>query len=280
MKHILIGKKIMNPNENESFFMYLPSNVIYEILTPGQYRRSPPKDDTIQTPSNYKIHCPKMLKLGYDWEVALCEAYIPNFVHNLKGDNAVVHIVHKDKLHRVKLPDGQYDAYNYSKSLNQIIEKLSPPVKSRLYYNSASKKYTAKLGPGDKIIWTSDTMKEIIGLGKNEAENTSLTGHDQIEFSHSVDFFSSLRWLYVYTDIVEYSLVGDVFAPILRILDFSPTQDNRTVIYYAPQDLQYHPINLPNISAVHIRICDGTGEHIHFGRGNVLLVLHFRKKKD
>ena len=81
--------------------------------------------------------------------------------------------------------------------------------------------------------------------------------------------------LYVYSDVVEYQIVGDVRAPLLRTV---PVKGERE----KPQHVEFHhkiwiPLNKGYISSIEIKICNDAGELIIFPAGKVTLILHFKR---
>ena len=82
--------------------------------------------------------------------------------------------------------------------------------------------------------------------------------------------------LYIYSDIVKYSLVGNIYAPLLRIVPHGkkPTLGYRNIQF---QHRYYLPLNTENIKQIGIFLYDNQGELIKFRSGKVTVVLHFRK---
>ena len=83
--------------------------------------------------------------------------------------------------------------------------------------------------------------------------------------------------IYVYTDIVESSLVGDVRAPLLLVCPFKTDKDNPT-IYQEFLNPSYVPIHRNTIQKIEVTLRDGTGEEVPFLYGKTVISLHFRKQ--
>ncbi len=83
--------------------------------------------------------------------------------------------------------------------------------------------------------------------------------------------------LYVYCDVVEPTIVGDVKVPLLRTVNIS-AEDSLTVsrLY---QTVQYVPVHRRQFDTIEIDIRDDTGRKVPFQRGKVIVSLHFRLKK-
>ena len=85
--------------------------------------------------------------------------------------------------------------------------------------------------------------------------------------------------LYIYTNIIEYSRVGNIEAPLLRTLPLSTVQKqmiNREFI-----NRVYAPINRNIISRIDISIRDDAGEVVPFDHtGTTVLTLEIRAKRS
>ena len=136
----------------------------------------------------------------------------------------------------------------------------------------------------------SHTLASILGFRKT-TESAKFAAYIQ-EFNPANDYIFSLpstfanvppllsrgiNSIYVYTDIVESSLVGDVRAPLLLVCPFKTDKANPT-IYQEFLNPTYVPIHRNTIQKLEITLRDGTGEEIPFLYGKTVLSLHFRKQ--
>ena len=77
---------------------------------------------------------------------------------------------------------------------------------------------------------------------------------------------------YIYTDIIQYQLVGDTAAPLLRIVP-----SNAACQQFARPF--YFPLNRALLQSINISIRDAKGEEIKFHPADrVVCVLHFRQR--
>ena len=83
--------------------------------------------------------------------------------------------------------------------------------------------------------------------------------------------------LFVYCDIVEDVAVGDVIAPLLRILNIDGKDDRMVSRIY--QTVQYVSVQRRQFETIEIDIKDDTGRRVPFQRGKVIVTLHFRISK-
>ena len=83
--------------------------------------------------------------------------------------------------------------------------------------------------------------------------------------------------LYVYCDILEDVVVGDVKAPLLRTVNINGKEDKMVSRIY--QTVQYASVQRRLFDTIEIDIRDDTGRPVPFQRGKVIVTLHFRRKR-
>ena len=96
-------------------------------------------------------------------------------------------------------------------------------------------------------------------------------------FEYNVDRNAPFGRLYGYFDIVDFTSIGDVIAPILRVVPFQPVA-NITHFYFKFVNLHYVPVVKSVIEQVKISIKGDTGNDIPFCTGKTLIKLHFRQR--
>ena len=130
---------------------------------------------------------------------------------------------------------------------------------------------------------------EFLALGKDESVDWSHTQYntyntDRFAFS-AVPLTSLIHWyftatcfqsIYVYTDIVASSIVGDTFANILRI--FPAAGEAGDIVNPPIYHRFYVDLRVNSINTIEIMLTDTTGKAIEFQRGQVQVTLHFKKK--
>ena len=103
---------------------------------------------------------------------------------------------------------------------------------------------------------------------------------ENVEGHLPVDVNGGFYGLYVYCDIVENHLVGDVSAPLLRIV---PVQKSGVtqgdVIAHTFSTPHYVPVKRKNFENIQMDIRTDTGERVPFQRGKLTTTLHFRKSR-
>ena len=83
--------------------------------------------------------------------------------------------------------------------------------------------------------------------------------------------------LYVYTNIIENSLVGDTSAPILRYFIHQGSSPALCVTNFSHS--QYRPLRIPSFEYIHMYITNEFANPPSFSSGPFSATLHFRRRK-
>ena len=94
----------------------------------------------------------------------------------------------------------------------------------------------------------------------------------------SYDLTGGHHSLYVYSDIVDFSNVGDTKCQLLRVAEIPSTSKYGDHVHVAFKNPYYLPLANRNISSIEIDIKDDSGQTIDFKFGRVEVVLHFVKQ--
>ena len=105
------------------------------------------------------------------------------------------------------------------------------------------------------------------------------------EFAYGMVRIHSLM---IYTDLIEYKIVGDTKAPLLRCCPFTSKLKAGDIIttgqymnYQAFSKLQFRPLLKNSFHSIHIDLRDTSGDKIPFvSVGITRLVLMFRKPSN
>ena len=80
--------------------------------------------------------------------------------------------------------------------------------------------------------------------------------------------------LYVYTDIIQNQLVGDVRVRLLRVVPVKSRYEDTTCVTY--EQFQFLPLSRSNIQTIEINIRSDTGQLVSFESGKSIATLVFR----
>ena len=107
-------------------------------------------------------------------------------------------------------------------------------------------------------------------------------GPHKPEFAYDIVRIHSFM---IYTDLIEYNIVGDIKAPLLRCFPFISKFKSGDIVttgqymnYQTFSNLQFRPLFKKSFHSIHIDLRDTSGERIPFvSVGITRLVLMFRK---
>lgn len=100
----------------------------------------------------------------------------------------------------------------------------------------------------------------------------------QLYAKRCYDMSGGIHSLYVYSDVVDYSHVGDTKCQLLRVVEIPSNSRYGDHVHITYQTPYYLPLANRNISSIEIDIKDDSGEPIDFKFGRVEVVLHFKKE--
>ena len=116
---------------------------------------------------------------------------------------------------------------------------------------------------------------QILGLDPTMIEKP--IGNEQHIFKFNANLHHSLSNLFIYSDIADFTSVGDIVAPILRVVPFN-TVTELVHVHKEFKNLQYVPVFKSVIDQVYISIKLETGSNVPFVTGETMIKLHFRRK--
>ena len=144
-------------------------------------------------------------------------------------------------------------------------------------YEPVTQKFIAHVKIKTKFTLYGD-LSDIIGFGAGSGDSSaSLASSARSMFVRAfsiVDLRRGLESLYVYSSIVEPSIVGDKIAPLLRIVPITGRHGEMVTTRF--DHAQYIPVLSREFGSVETEIRDDTGRPVPFERGKVTVTLHFR----
>ena len=249
--------------------------------------------------SDFTVKLDRAIQIDKDqWEVGLVELITPTEVKN---------ITKKNNFFFVKLYDSQLcedvgicsSAYNHRltietgfyKSPQHLVKEIQYQIdtwigdylkkrNASVYVTYEETRGRVKLGFQDSSKISLEFPKplaEILGMDLYYA-NQPLDDSKRYIFRYGVDLNTEIHQLFVYSDIASYTILGDVTAPILRVVPFkNNTANNQSHLEFV--NVHYVPVAKSFIDQVQISIKGGTGEDVPFISGKTLVKLHFRQKQ-
>ena len=142
-------------------------------------------------------------------------------------------------------------------------------------YNDHNKLATFRLNSSNYSLNLSPELNNILSLTDFTIEGEGLTAVKHYVSSRPVDLSSGIRRIFVYCSAVQESIVGDRFAPILRVI----TIDNKRAGAHTQTFTRpiYFPIKTNTISSLEFNLRTETGELLQSNYGHTCCVLHFKR---
>ena len=235
--------------------------------------------DRRNTSSKFVTRLPETLYLKKDKHlIGLTEITFPRSMQNL-GKGGSYTIKYKDhNPDQVRIPRGHYES---GSQLAHVLNTKAPK-------NSEDEKVYDK-DSGVSFVFSNDTqlfkliinnsdVKQIVinpdlayflGFNKNYIDRTT-------EALHRIDFFNQQSLIYIYSDVVTTSIVGNTRASLLQCCPVTGTFGEMIRHPFFP--VRYLPIMCETIDSITIEILSEQGDPIDFSFGSVVLTLHVKTK--
>jgi len=215
----------------------------------------------------------------------------------------------------IRIKPGYYD--EPSEFIQAINEALSlRHLRSHLLYNDITKKCKILLYKGEKLV-LNDRLVAMLGFGRqyyfsynyipakdnnddndsvsddnNDKEPTGTSHSDShITVPHGPDFSPGMfgaqavnlrlatYCFYIYTNIVEETLVGDSYIPLLSIIHSDPSAESPEVFKNLDR-INWVKLNTNYIQNIEIDVRSPLGEPVYFTSGHLILHLVIKKNRD
>ena len=163
-------------------------------------------------------------------------------------------------------------AFEPPSDLEQDEITTSPPI---FYYKKFEKRVLISLEVG-MIIKFPPALESILGFSpqQNPLVNNAIERRIY-QGDLASDLHAGIHGLYIYCDLLHFSFVGDIKAPLLRVVASAGDAGEVITRYY--ERPRYVPLQKKNFDSIQIVIRDDLGEKINFESGKVLVTLHFRR---
>ena len=244
------------------------------------------------TLSSFTIFLPEQVNLYGQWEVAVSEISYPSMCQNVTEGKFMFY---DEKLS--KTTEAYYLEPRLYSSITDIVEAMNTLIQEMNNHRETCitikvsrvtqkvKMYMAN-EESSLAIFSSDLGHIIRGDVRNDSV-ILMRGKKPHEPSFADDIVR-IHSLMIYTDIVEYNIVGDTNAPLLRCFPFISKLKSGDIIttgqymnYQTFSSLQFRRLLKNSFHSIHIDLRDTSGEKISFvSVGITRLVLMFKKVSD
>lgn len=166
------------------------------------------------------------------------------------------------KLEGRRVPSGCYETIP---DLIKSMTLASHKNKIEFHFHPVTKRVKIKTDEKSKVV-LHESLAELLGFEPGE-----FSGFVQSPFV--ADPKVSFSVMYVYCDLVEPQIVGDVQAPLLKIVSVEGN-DGEIINAHYPRPF-YLPVIRQHFQTIHIDIRLHSGNLVPFERGKVFVTLHF-----
>ena len=260
----------------DNFYVNLPSNV------PGLAQNN--------HLAHFKVALPERIRLWGAWEVGLAEIFIPSYSFNIKPPLTSSVVIYTKgtsnsqslrwRRHlRVRIPEGRYKPKDYARTFNKMVEDDVGPVKvkSRIRYDEHSNRIVFMVGFGEMVEVDNVKLRRMFGMRRDVfALSNSKLGKKIFVMPQPCDFNVNGTTMFVYSNIMASSPVGNTFAPLLRTVHLE-IDDKMEMLHKNYTMIHYFPVRTSEFDTIEVQLCNVYGDNMVFYGGESAIVLHFRK---
>lgn len=250
--------------QSNSFYLTLPSNSSMKIFP----------DNTL-TRYNTKLYHRLEFRDEHEWEVALVEIHYPYSFYNVTSTKCYI-LYRNDQQApwtKITLPGGYYEKPT---DVLALINAHDKETNLHLRFQPHVQRVATSVVDPTKKVQVQFSSILMLLLGFNPDQDLNSTRHARSKPDLQQGFPAHM---YVYTDIIHPQMVGDIVAPLLRIVNLNPAQhafgSYGAHVFYSPH---YIPLQKQNFDQLEIDLRDSTGDLIPFSFGRVNVKLHFRRR--
>ncbi|KAF8795493.1 putative uncharacterized transposon-derived like protein [Argiope bruennichi] len=218
-------------------------------------------------PEKFNTWLPTPITIDGGWEVGLVDLIYPHTWYNIRSNNNLFGFDLGDgKSIARRIPSGCYE------TIPDILNGMyleSFKNKIEMTYHPVIKRVRIKTKGGAKVILHKG-ISELLGFEPGE-----LGGN--VESPFIADPSAAFPVIYVYCDLVESQIVGDVQAPLLKIVKVEG-KDGEVVNAHFVRP-HYVPVLRQHFQTIEMSLRLHSGELVPFERGRVIVVLHFRMRQ-
>ena len=263
----------------ESFSVELLSNASAQLFP----------ENTLRSFTNF---LPEQLNLDGQWEVAISEISYPSMYQNVTEGKFMFfdkNFSKSSELHYLE-PDLYPSITDIVEAMNILIQERHNQSENCIKVKVSRKtqkveNYLANETSG--LAFFSTDLRHIFGSTVGNEFGVMLRGKGPHKPAFSYDIVR-IHSLMIYTDLIEYNIVGETKVPLLHCFPFISKLKSGDIIttgqymnYQTFSKLQLRPLLKNSFHSIHIDLRDTSGEKIPFvSLGITRLVLMFRNASN
>lgn len=253
-------------NSNSGFYITVASNASMQVYPNNKIW-------------HFRTKLAKPIVLNGSYEVGILEVQYPRNWQSFSSDEARVTIIGPNgKKHTIDLTLGFYDTiYKLLKEINHHLGNNETLSHINLQYNNIANKIHVFGARGYSFIFRGQ-LAEMLGFVPGIPFEVDSTNSKQKPAPHPADIFGGCYNIFIYSDIVDYQMVGDSHTPLLRCINIcNDTHTMPTLSYDKPH---YSPLCKSVLDDIEIALKNDRDQYIPFLYGKVIIKLHFKLVKN
>jgi len=243
------------------FYLTLPSNSsmqLYPNNTATQY--------TIKLPRPINLH-------GGDWEVALTELSVPSIFDNVVSGMCYIKLtnpetsINNSTVNNYIVEPGHYNEDSLLSYLNHQV------ATDGILFVMENGKVELR-NSGNFKVYLSSMLRNKLGFVN--MLNDGFEGGRHIAENKCDINRETVQTLFIYCNILEHVVVGDVMAPLLHMVDMKRMQLHGKM-HETPHAPLYVPLQKKQFDTIEINIMTDTGDPVYFVDGKTVTILEFKR---
>lgn len=223
--------------------------------------------DKKNTSSRYKTRLPETLVLRKGYHViGLTEIIFPASYYNVHTPMSFWITDDSKERFQFNLPTGNYT------SPESIVKALNNHKKNELVHFSLEKTQSlisAKVLKPNCSAELSSELKYFLGFEKGAITKNQTA-------ARPIDFSNNISSMYIYSDVVDYSIVGSVKSNLLQCIPTPGASEFGTMQSKSFNPVRYLPIANDHIDSITIELLDEFGKPFQFNFGSTVVTLHVK----
>jgi len=235
------------------------------------------------TTASFKTKLSDRIDLDGEYEVGMTQLIYPHSWYNFNNSDKNMYISFKpdeeDEIVHV-FRSGQFpDEKTFVHVLNDLIS--SADIYGCVFsWDKWDRRIRVLISNRNGSIYLSRAFADLMGFEDVGPYKTRMSEEGMIaqyyEAQHTFDLNVGLRMIYVYSDIVSHTLVGDTKVPLLRVCTTEGTYGEMVSTTFT--DPHYVPLARNGFDTIELNINNELGKPAAFEYGKSVVTLHFRRK--
>jgi len=225
------------------------------------------------TAAQYTTNLPRPISLdGGNWEVAVTKFSVLAIFDNVVRDTCYVKLISPG--HVINNPTSVYAVVAGHYNDDSLLCYLNHHVANEGVLFVMKNGKVELLNSSNFNAYLNSTLMNKFGIVNMQDEG--FAGGRHIAKNQYDINGETVQTLFVYCDILELVVVGDVMAPLLRMVDMK-RKESYGKMQETPHALLYVPLQKKQFDTIEINIMTDTGDPVHFVDGKTVTFLEFMR---